>query len=57
LTSLAERIDQWAERIDQLAATGGPKFPSPAECQKSVNSEAHLLWEKRRARTTSIVAP
>jgi hypothetical protein len=35
----------------------GQNFPSPTKCQKSVNSEAHLLWEKCRARTTSIVAP
>ena len=47
----------WPRGIRQLAASGGPKCPSPTKCQKSVNSEAHLLWEKCRARAISIVAP
>ena len=59
---LAGRVDQLVERdgqlmggdgtkIRQLAAAGGPKFPSPTFVKKMVNSEAHLLWGKTRART------
>ena len=50
LTSWRGKLTSW-RGIRQLAATGGPKFPSPTFVKKMVNSEAHLLWEKDRART------
>ena len=48
-----KKLTSW-RRIDQLAVTGGPKFASPTFVKKMVNSEAHLLWEKNRARTNYI---